>query len=186
MTMSCAAAAETMFAALRAYDLTGTLIPLPVPQAPDVVARVVLSPQPAGGAEDYEMLDAIASRRTVRRPYADTPVPPEVQALMREAARPFGVELSLGQQLVVLVLCILTATGVAGIPGGSLPLIGLILVQVNVPAGAIALVFGVDRILDMCRTVLNVTGDITAATYVARAEGAVLMRQRPMPAEVDL
>lgn len=95
MTMSCAAAAETMFAALRAFGLTGSIIPLPLPQAPDVIARVTLAPQPAGGAEDYEMLDAIASRRTVRRPYADTPVPPGVQKLMREAARPFGVELSL-------------------------------------------------------------------------------------------
>lgn len=82
----------------------------------------------------------------------------------------FGVDLPLGQQLVVLLLCILTATGVAGVPGGSLPLIGLILVQVHVPAGAIAIVFGVDRILDMTRTMVNVTGDLTTAVYVARSE----------------
>jgi DAACS family dicarboxylate/amino acid:cation (Na+ or H+) symporter len=87
-------------------------------------------------------------------------------------AQAFGVDLSLGQQLVVLVLCILTATGVAGVPGGSLPLIGLILVQVNVPAGAIALVLGVDRILDMCRTLVNVTSDLTTAVFVARSETA--------------
>ena len=85
-------------------------------------------------------------------------------------AQAFGVDLSLGQQLVVLVLCILTATGMAGVPGGSLPLIGLILVQVNVPAGAIALVLGVDRILDMCRTTVNVTADLTTAVFVARSE----------------
>jgi DAACS family dicarboxylate/amino acid:cation (Na+ or H+) symporter len=85
-------------------------------------------------------------------------------------AQAFGADLSLGQQLVVLVLCILTATGVAGVPGGSLPLIGLILVQVNVPAGAVALVFGVDRILDMCRTMVNVTADLTTAVFVARTE----------------
>jgi hypothetical protein len=95
MTMSCAAAAETLMAALRAFGLTGEIMPLPLPQAPDVVARVTLKPDPAGGAEDYETLDAIASRRTVRRPYADTPVPEEVQALMREVARGYGVELSL-------------------------------------------------------------------------------------------
>ena len=88
-------------------------------------------------------------------------------------AQVFGQDLSLGQQLVVLVLCILTATGMAGVPGGSLPLIGLILVQVNVPAGAIALVLGVDRILDMCRTTVNVTADLTTAVFVARTERAV-------------
>jgi DAACS family dicarboxylate/amino acid:cation (Na+ or H+) symporter len=85
-------------------------------------------------------------------------------------AQAFGADLSLAQQLVVLVLCILTATGVAGVPGGSLPLIGLILVQVGVPAGAIALVLGVDRILDMCRTMVNVTADLTTAVFVARTE----------------
>jgi DAACS family dicarboxylate/amino acid:cation (Na+ or H+) symporter len=85
-------------------------------------------------------------------------------------AQVFGIELNLGQQLMVLVLCILTATGVAGVPGGSLPLIGLILVQVGVPAGAIAIVFGVDRILDMSRTVVNVTADLTTAVYVAKTE----------------
>jgi hypothetical protein len=97
MTMSCAAAAETMLAALRAFGLSGDLLPVPVPQAPDVIARVTLGPQAASGAVDYEMLDAIASRRTVRRPYAETPVPADVQRLMREAARPFGVELRLHQ-----------------------------------------------------------------------------------------
>ena len=85
-------------------------------------------------------------------------------------AQAFGADLTLAQQLVVLVLCILTATGMAGVPGGSLPLIGLILVQVNVPAGAIALVLGVDRILDMCRTMVNVTADLTTAVFVARTE----------------
>jgi len=85
-------------------------------------------------------------------------------------AQAFGAQLDLGHQLVVLVLCILTATGMAGVPGGSLPLIGLILVQVNVPAGAIALVLGVDRILDMCRTTVNVTADLTTAVFVARSE----------------
>ena len=85
-------------------------------------------------------------------------------------AQAFGAHLDLGQQLMVLVLCILTATGMAGVPGGSLPLIGLILVQVSVPAGAIALVLGVDRILDMCRTTVNVTADLTTAVFVARSE----------------
>ncbi|MDY3560692.1 dicarboxylate/amino acid:cation symporter [Gemmata sp. JC673] len=85
-------------------------------------------------------------------------------------AQAFGVQLNLEQQLVALVLCILTASGMAGVPGGSLPLIGLILVQFNVPAGGIALVIGVDRLLDMCRTTVNVTADLTTAVFVARSE----------------
>lgn len=87
-------------------------------------------------------------------------------------AQAFGAQLDLGHQLIVLVLCILTATGMAGVPGGSLPLIGLILVQVGVPAGAIALVLGVDRILDMCRTTVNVTADLTTAVFVAKSQPA--------------
>ncbi len=95
MTMSCAGAAETMYAAMRAYGLVGEITPLPVAQAPEVIARVALFDQPASGAIDYEMLDAIASRRTVRRPYAETPVSSTVQALMRRTAAPFGVDLGL-------------------------------------------------------------------------------------------
>ncbi len=95
MTMSCAAAAETLLAALRAFGLTGELIPLPAPSAPDVVARVALLPLPASGSIDRQMIDAIATRRTVRRAYAETAVPAAVQALMRETARSYGVELGL-------------------------------------------------------------------------------------------
>jgi hypothetical protein len=95
LTMSCAAAAETLLAALRAFGLTGTLLPQPLPPVADVIARVTLLPTPRADAIDYAMLNAIAMRRTVRRAYAETAVPAEVQALMRETARPFGVELSL-------------------------------------------------------------------------------------------
>jgi DAACS family dicarboxylate/amino acid:cation (Na+ or H+) symporter len=98
-------------------------------------------------------------------------------------AQAFGIDLNLGQQLVVLVLCILTATGMAGVPGGSLPLIGLILVQVGVPAGAIALVLGVDRILDMCRTMVNVTADLTTAVFVARTEPAIESKEAQVTKE---
>ena len=90
-------------------------------------------------------------------------------------AQLFNVDLSLPQQLIVLVLCILTATGMAGVPGGSLPLIGIILVTATdgkVPAGAIAIIAGVDRLLDMCRTTVNVTADMTTAVFVARSEAS--------------
>jgi DAACS family dicarboxylate/amino acid:cation (Na+ or H+) symporter len=82
----------------------------------------------------------------------------------------FGVHLTLGAQVTVVLLSILAGVGTAGVPGGSLPLVTALLVTVGVPAEGIAIILGVDRLLDMCRTVLNVTGDMTAAVCVARAE----------------
>lgn len=85
-------------------------------------------------------------------------------------AQVFGIHLSLGTQVIVVLLSVITAVGAAGVPGGSLPLIMVVLATVGVPPEAIAVILGVDRILDMCRTMLNVTGDLTAAAYVARTE----------------
>ena len=87
-----------------------------------------------------------------------------------------GVDLSLGQQLMVVYLAILGGVGTAGIPSGSIPFIIGVLVTIGVNPALIAIILGVDRILDMCRTTLNVTGDITAATYVARSEGYELLK----------
>ena len=87
-----------------------------------------------------------------------------------------GVELSLAQQLVVVYLAILGGIGTAGVPSGSIPFLISILVTIGVNPALIAIIIGVDRILDMCRTTLNVTGDLTAATYVARSEGYELLR----------
>ena len=84
----------------------------------------------------------------------------------------FGVELSLGQQAVVLFICILGGIGTAGVPAGSLPVVALILGMIGVPPEGIGLVLGVDRFLDMCRTTLNVTGDLACATVVSRGEPA--------------
>ena len=86
-------------------------------------------------------------------------------------AQVFGLHLSLGAQLVVVIMAVITAIGTAGIPGGSIPLLMMILGMVGVPMEGIAIILGVDRILDMCRTVLNVTGDLVTATVVARLEG---------------
>jgi DAACS family dicarboxylate/amino acid:cation (Na+ or H+) symporter len=82
----------------------------------------------------------------------------------------FGVELSLGQQTMVLLVCILGGIGTAGVPAGSLPVVALILGMIGVPPEGIGLVLGVDRFLDMCRTTLNVTGDLVCATVVSRGE----------------
>jgi len=84
----------------------------------------------------------------------------------------FGVELSLGQQAMVLFICILGGIGTAGVPAGSLPVVALILGLIGVPPEGIGLVLGVDRFLDMCRTTLNVTGDLACATVVSRGEAA--------------
>ncbi len=86
-------------------------------------------------------------------------------------AQVYGLALPLGTQVIVIVLAVLTAVGAAGVPGGSIPLLVLVLQTVGIPGEYIALVIGVDRLLDMCRTTVNVTGDLTATCVVARWEG---------------
>ena len=86
-----------------------------------------------------------------------------------------GIDLTLGQQIMVAYMAILGGIGTAGVPSGSIPFIIIVLTSINVNPSLITIILGVDRILDMCRTTLNVTGDITAATYVARTEGHELM-----------
>lgn len=85
-------------------------------------------------------------------------------------AQVFGVDLTLAQQVTVALLCVLAGIGTAGVPGGSLPLVVGVLVGIGVPGEAIAIILGVDRILDMCRTVVNVTGDLVCAKIVAHWE----------------
>ena len=82
----------------------------------------------------------------------------------------FGIDLTLGQQLMVMLVCILGGIGTAGVPAGSLPVIALILAMVGIQPEAIALVLGVDRFLDMCRTTLNVVGDLVAAQVISAGE----------------
>lgn len=91
-----------------------------------------------------------------------------------------GVHLSLGQQVAVVYLAILGSIGTAGVPSGSIPFIIAVLTTVGVNPALIAIVLGVDRILDMCRTTVNVAGDVTAAVYVARAEGYTLLQTEKM------
>ena len=85
-------------------------------------------------------------------------------------AQVFGVELSLSQQIVVALMCIIAGLGTAGVPGGSLPLVVGVLVTIGVPGESIAIILGIDRLLDMCRTTVNVVGDLVCATLVARGE----------------
>lgn len=91
-------------------------------------------------------------------------------------AQVFGINLSIGVQLIVILMSVLTAIGSAGVPSGSIPLLVMVLAMVHVPPEGIALILGVDRLLDMSRTVLNVTGDITCAAYIAKSEGFELKK----------
>ncbi len=85
-------------------------------------------------------------------------------------AQVFGIELPIAKQGIILLLCVISSIGVAGVPGGSLPLLMIVMAQVGVPPAGIAIVLGVDRLLDMGRTVVNVMGDIVTAAYVESAE----------------
>jgi DAACS family dicarboxylate/amino acid:cation (Na+ or H+) symporter len=86
-------------------------------------------------------------------------------------AQVFGIALTVPEMIIVMAMAVITAVGAAGVPGGSLPLLVGILVMFNVPGEGIALILGIDRILDMARTTVNITGDLVATSFVARSEG---------------
>jgi DAACS family dicarboxylate/amino acid:cation (Na+ or H+) symporter len=87
-------------------------------------------------------------------------------------AQVFGIDLSLLQQLTVVVLAVITSIGAAGVPGGSIPLLVLVISAIGVPPEGIAIIIGVDRLLDMCRTAVNVTGDTVRAAFVGTRKAA--------------
>jgi Na+/H+-dicarboxylate symporter len=81
-------------------------------------------------------------------------------------AQVYGIDLTIGSQITLLLLTVFSAIAVAGIPGGSLPLIAGLLISFNIPAEGLALILGVDRLLDMARTTVNVGADVVTATIV--------------------
>jgi DAACS family dicarboxylate/amino acid:cation (Na+ or H+) symporter len=85
-----------------------------------------------------------------------------------------GVDLTLTQQLMIVYLAVLGSVGTAGVPSGSTPFVVAVLVTIGINPALIAIILGVDRLLDMCRTVVNVVGDLAATVYVAKREGATL------------
>ncbi len=93
----------------------------------------------------------------------------------------FGITLDVGQMAVVMGMAVLTSIGAAAVPGGSIPLMVGMLAMFGVPPEGIAVILGVDRILDMARTAVNVLGDHTAAAFIARSEG--LWQPHMLPAE---
>jgi len=88
-------------------------------------------------------------------------------------ANALGVDLDFGQQLQIVLTAALASIGTAAVPGVGIVMLVIVLRQVNIPEAGIALILAVDRPLDMCRTVLNVTGDATVATIVASSEGLI-------------
>ncbi len=86
-------------------------------------------------------------------------------------AQAYGLELTVAQQFVIVLLALLTSIGVAGIPAASLVAIAIILTAIGLPAEGIGLILAVDRVLDMCRTAVNVFSDACGAVIIARLEG---------------
>jgi DAACS family dicarboxylate/amino acid:cation (Na+ or H+) symporter len=82
-------------------------------------------------------------------------------------AQVYGLNLTAGQQLRVMLMSILAGVGTAGVPGGSLPMVLIVAQSVGVPADGMGLILGVDRFLDMCRTAVNVSGDLVIAALVS-------------------
>jgi Na+/H+-dicarboxylate symporter len=86
-------------------------------------------------------------------------------------AQAYGIELSFASQFLVVMIALLTSIGVAGIPAASLVAIVVILTAVGLPAEGVGLILAVDRILDMCRTSVNVFSDSCGAVIIGRLEG---------------
>ena len=82
-------------------------------------------------------------------------------------AQAYALDLTAGQQVRVMLMSILAGIGTAGVPGGSLPMVMIVAQSVGVPAEGLALILGVDRFLDMCRTTVNVSGDLVIAALVS-------------------
>jgi Na+/H+-dicarboxylate symporter len=86
-------------------------------------------------------------------------------------AQALGMDLTIAQQLMIVVTAAAASIGAAGVPGAGIVMLVVVLETIQVPTAGIALILGVDRILDMCRTVVNVTGDAAVAYVVASTEG---------------
>jgi Na+/H+-dicarboxylate symporter len=94
-------------------------------------------------------------------------------------AQVYGMDLGLAEQLTIVLTATLASIGSAAVPGAGIIMLAIVLGSVGVPLEGISLIFAVDRPLDMCRTVVNVTGDATVATVVAHTENELI----PNPVE---
>ena len=91
-------------------------------------------------------------------------------------AQAYGIDLNFGQQFLIVLTALLASIGAAGIPMAGLVMISVILTAVGLPLEGLGLILAVDRVLDMCRTTVNVWSDSCGAVLVARSEGENLDR----------
>jgi len=98
-------------------------------------------------------------------------------------AQAFGVDLSFGQYITIILTSTLASIGTAGVPGAGLIMLSLVLTSVGLPLEGVAIVAGIDRILDMARTTVNVTGDAAVSVIIARTEGELDEKIYYAPAE---
>jgi Na+/H+-dicarboxylate symporter len=96
-----------------------------------------------------------------------------------------GIELTLGQYIVVIITSTIGSIGAAGFPGGSMVVMGMVLSSVGLPVEGIGLILGVDRFLEMLRTVVNITGDCTITVVVDAWEGTLNRKVFNSPLEED-
>ena len=94
-------------------------------------------------------------------------------------AQVYGLDLSAGQQVRVMLMSILAGIGTAGVPGGSLPMVMIVAQSVGIPAEGMGLILGVDRFLDMCRTAVNVSGDLVVAALVSAGQTGMAGTAQP-------
>ena len=90
---------------------------------------------------------------------------------IRYCVQAFGMDLSIGAQLGIIATATLASIGSAAVPGAGMVMLVIVLAQAGIPEAGLALIFAVDRPLDMCRTVVNVTGDATVSMMVAKSVG---------------
>ena len=86
-------------------------------------------------------------------------------------AQAYGIDLTLSQLVTVVIMSIMASIGTAGVPGVGLIMLATVLTQVGLPVEGIGIIIGVDRLLDMTRTVVNITGDCAVTCIVAKSEG---------------
>jgi Na+/H+-dicarboxylate symporter len=91
----------------------------------------------------------------------------------------YGINLTLSQQIVIILTAVLASVGTAGVPGSGMIMLAMVLQSVGLPVEGIALVAGIDRLFDMGRTTVNITGDAACAVIVSHLEDKRLRRRKP-------
>ncbi len=100
-------------------------------------------------------------------------------------AQIYGMDLGVGEQVTIVVSATLASVGAAGVPGAGMVTLAMVLTQIGVPTEGLALILGLDRLLDMFRSSLNITGDATATVFMARLEGEALTILSPEKDAMD-